>query len=78
MTSLQMIFAFPQAGNNDFSTFLVDEKNRLAEKACRSFAAKTEPGGLTIHGESGVGKTHLLVAMGTMRKRVRFISIAPI
>ncbi|HEX7871962.1 MAG TPA: chromosomal replication initiator protein DnaA [Sphingobium sp.] len=50
---------------HDFSSFVVDESNRLAFSAAQGLAAPTQPmfNPLFIHGATGQGKTHLLHAI---------------
>jgi DnaA family protein len=64
---MQLLFPFPVDRDDRFETFAVDDKNRSAVAICQGFAQGTTAGAvksLTIVGPSGVGKTHLLGAIG--------------
>ena len=57
--------ASPLDARSTFDAFAVDDTNRIAHAAARRVFAEGAPNNLIyIHGPSGVGKTHLLHAIG--------------
>ena len=54
----------PNSMNKTFETFMEDSSNRFALAACKSILNNGETfNSLTIYGPSGLGKTHLLMAI---------------
>ncbi len=68
MASMQLKFPFPSAREDSFENFQVDGRNDETVKFCKSFAEGQTAGvrSLVLYGQSGAGKTHLLIAMGSM------------
>ena len=68
MAPMQLKFPFPSAREDSFENFQVDGKNDETVKFCKSFAKGETAGArsLVLYGEHGAGKTHLLIAMGSI------------
>lgn len=68
---MQLKFPFPSSREDFFDNFLVDERNRETVSFCQSFAKGEDIGAksLVLYGQRGVGKTHLLTAMGVVAQK---------
>ena len=67
----QLVFNFSHPSNDTFANFIESESSKLALNAARALCGDSRPPfhTLFIIGESGLGKTHLLKAIGSHAKQ---------